>query len=391
MRISPIILTLLLATTALAQDQGKIQDVVSRSLDRYQPTDTTHRPAGIELLGEAQSQGPAVTLRQIARWSDADAEFFAPVADLVVVRLDESTHGTISIDQLRSLMHDAGVNLAHVQFAGARSCTVSRSDVVYDEKQALLEWFAGESAPPVDDTAQAALIDGIVVQLEARARSDQSIPTDAPLDSRDLRTILIEDLATRLGLDPSRLDLTFREQDLKTLALTEPLVKFAIEPQRQGNLGQVSWIVVAQAGPTTRRVSISALARAWQDQVIAKLPLAAGQTITESDVEVQRVLVDRLSDSPLLGYEAIVGQQAARDLRPGTVFDARTVRPVTLIKPNQIITIRLRVGTIEITSVATSLETGSFGQVIKARNEQTKQMFDVIVTGPQQGDVSGGS
>jgi hypothetical protein len=44
--------------------------------------------ATLELRGEAKVYGGEVKLKQVCRWSAADAATFAPVADLVIARLD---------------------------------------------------------------------------------------------------------------------------------------------------------------------------------------------------------------------------------------------------------------------------------------------------------------
>ena len=45
------------------------------------------RPAGtLELRQEATIYGPDVTLKQVCRWSDADAAVFTPIADLTLLQ-----------------------------------------------------------------------------------------------------------------------------------------------------------------------------------------------------------------------------------------------------------------------------------------------------------------
>ena len=59
-----------------------------------------------------------------------------------------------------------------------------------------------------------------------------------------------------------------------------------------------------------------------------------------------------------------------------------------LVKPGQLVTINLRKGTVELRSVARAMEEGSLGQTIRVRNENTRDVLDVTVTGAAGGAAS---
>src|SRR4051812_8604649 len=101
--------------------------------------------ATLELRGEVNVIGEEVKLKQVCRWTEADKAAFEPVADLVIFRLSrQSPYRTLTVRELRNSLHDAGVNLAVVRFAGATSATVARTDVKFDERTALNEWVAAK-------------------------------------------------------------------------------------------------------------------------------------------------------------------------------------------------------------------------------------------------------
>ena len=140
-----------------------------------------------------------------------------------------------------------------------------------------------------------------------------------------------------------------------------------------------------------KRVSINAVARAWQDQVVVAQPLAIHKVLDAADFTSQPVLVDSSPDKQLLHIDQCVGQEAAEDLQPGTVMTAQLVNPVALVKPGQLVTINLRRGSVGLRSVARAMEQGSLGQTIRVRNENTRDMLDVTVVGNQEarlGDAS---
>src|SRR5688572_3275237 len=81
--------------------------------------------ATIEVRSEATVIGSEVRLKQICRWSDADAGVMSRIGELVLARLsDRAAFRSISVQEIKGTLRDAGVNLATLNFVGATSCTV---------------------------------------------------------------------------------------------------------------------------------------------------------------------------------------------------------------------------------------------------------------------------
>jgi flagella basal body P-ring formation protein FlgA len=198
---------------------------------------------------------------------------------------------------------------------------------------------------------------------------------------------LTEDLAVRLDLPADQLQVSFNPKDERVLNLSEPQFRFNLEPARVRNLGEVEWNVLVVHDTATQKVPVAATARAWQNQVLVARPLSARQVIRPEDVAERRTLVDRVSDEPLLTLNQAVGQQASRDLRPGTVMTSRTVEAVPLVKPGQYVTITVYQGSIRVKAVGKAMEGGSYGQSIRVKNEATNDIYEVILTGPQEGTI----
>lgn len=379
-------------TAAIAAEppmQGQI--VTSKTVEHYVP-DARTRIASIELRGEASVTGGDVTLKQICRWPDADADSFAEVADLVVLHLSDKAFDTITIDQVQATLRDSGMNPALVNFAGAGTCTVSRSDVKPDEGSALRSWVGTapkRDAVTADDQMQADLVAAAArKQANAAGKGDgDAALSAAAAKTGDLRAQLIRDVATRLNLPVESLQVDFKPEDRKMLSLAAPF-EFGIEPQRYGDLGDTSWIVSVSSGEKVQRLRISAVARAWTEQLVLSKPLAMRQTVSESDFAVKRTLADKLSHDPLVTKDAAIGQQAARDLKAGTVLTSSLLAPVELVRSGQLVTVLMRRGTVEVKSVAVALQNGSAGQSIKVKNDVTNQVFQVTLTGPQTGTMS---
>jgi flagella basal body P-ring formation protein FlgA len=389
-----VILVLAWATQTLLHQWGFGQTVGASepAAEKFVPGSARFASgATIEIRSEATVVGAEVKLKQVCRWSDGDASIFAPIADLVLVRLGPSVpFRAITVNEIKTILRDAGVNIATVNFVGAGSCTIARSDVQFNEGEALQKWIDAHDdkteIAEAPSTQPATAPSALAVSQSDKAPVTQ--PTIAQNDNRTLRDLLTNDLAVRLGLPIETIQMSFNPQDERLLALSEPLFKFQIDPQRARDLGEVSWHVRVFADGTTQKATISATARAWQSQVVVTKPLSFKQVIRDADVIDRRTLIDHMTDDTVLDRSQVVGQQASRDLKPGVIVTGRLIDAVQLVRPGQFVTVVYRQGAIELKSVARALDGGAYGQTIRVKNESTKDIFEVILTGPQTASMS---
>lgn len=414
-----IALTLLAwATQTLLQQQGYGQALPpSPAPVRFVPHDGNIAGGTVELREDATVIGTEVTVRQVCRWSQRDDEAFAPIANLVLMRIaPESPYRSITLDEIKSTLHDAGVNLGRIRFVGATVCTISRRDVHFDEGDALRQWITAKEsaletaqaatpavsgAPPVPASAttpsqeapapssphRSALPQQAshpVITEPLAVRPSPADPADRPVFRR-LRDALIDSLAQETQLASEQLVVEFSPRDDHVLNLIEPHFRFHVSLTRGQSLGRVAWdVLIDSGGGDTQRVRITGTARAWQQQLVVTKPLAFKQIIREDDLIDRRTLVDQLPGSPLLQRSQAIGQMAALELKPGTVMTARMVDAVPLVRPGQLVTVSVLSGGIEIRSVARALQAGTNGQTVRVRNEATRDIYDVTMTGPQQ-------
>src|SRR6185503_816814 len=79
--------------------------------------------ATLELKPEVFVIGDQVRLKSVCRWADSDKAAFGPISELVLFRLSKSNpFRTLTVKELRDTLHEAGVNMAVIRFAGATSC-----------------------------------------------------------------------------------------------------------------------------------------------------------------------------------------------------------------------------------------------------------------------------
>jgi flagella basal body P-ring formation protein FlgA len=353
--------------------------------------------ATLELRPEVNLIGDEVKLKQVCRWADTDKAAFEPIADLVLFRLSQkSPYRTLTVREMRDTLHDAGVNLAVIRFAGATTCTVARTDVKFDERSALDQWIAAKdqsgAKPPLIESPTTQPLKATVMPAAvlAKAPVEAAVPAAAapPVAAevkpyKSLRDYLVTEVAERLNLPAAQLQFHFNPADEKVLNLAEPHFEFNVNPPRNRNLGEVTWDVTIVADGTSQKTSLTANVKAWESQLVVDKPLGYRQVIREDDLVDRRTLVDRIGEDPLVTREQVVGQMAGRELKLGTVLTARLIDPVILVKSGQLVSITLTQGAISAKSVARATEQGTIGQTIRVKNEVTNNMFDVVVTGPQ--------
>jgi flagella basal body P-ring formation protein FlgA len=360
--------------------------------ERFVPTRVAGPSAVLELRSEATVIGQEITLRQIARWDDRDKPMFDPVADLVVARVGpKEPFRSIKLDDLKQLLYDAGVNLGSIRFSGAMACTVTRSDVEFDERRALEQWALAKGAvqPEAPEVVDANRGEIAITDAPEAIPHQTTQPAEEETHAeptRTLKQLLLADLCQRLQIPADAVQLSFSKRDEKLLYLAEPQFGFVLTPKRVRNLGPVSWQVEISArnGIETQKVTIDAHARMWQHQIVTARAVNFGQILRAEDLEEARVLVDRLPEDKLITREQAVHHSAARQLPAGTVLTAKMVEAVPLVRRGQFVTITLKRGTVLIRTVARAMESGGYGQAIKVKNEATRDIYEVVITGPQE-------
>ena len=293
------------------------------------------------------------------------------------------------MQEIRETLRDAGVNTASINFAGSASCTVSRSDVDYSEKNGLQQWIEAKEAARATTLPASEQVAKLPTPTKAVASPAAPAIHSSEIEAvRTLRSALILDLANRLNVSPDLLQVSFKQTDEKVLNIAEPVFKYVIEPTGNRALGTVAWNVAINSaaelgGAASKKITITANAKLWQEQVVAVRPILFKQIIRTEDVMQRRTLVENVSDEPMLTIEQTVGQQAARELKPMMVLTGKMIDPVQLVKTGQLVTVTLEQGAVQLKTVVRAMEPGSLGQTIRVKNEATRDIYQVVLTGPQ--------
>ncbi|MCF4166579.1 flagellar basal body P-ring formation chaperone FlgA [Zavarzinia compransoris] len=97
-----------------------------------------------------------------------------------------------------------------------------------------------------------------------------------------------------------------------------------------------------------------------------------------------------LIDKPVSGHvggnvmtdaDAIVGMEARKPLRAGSTIAYSEVREPVLVPKGSLVTLRVSLPGIELTTMAKSMEQGALGEVIRVMNMSSMRSVQAVVTG----------
>jgi flagella basal body P-ring formation protein FlgA len=324
----------------------------------------------VELSNRVKASHDNITIGDVCRWSDQDSPMMEPFAGIVLMRLSDATGvRPVAISDIRSALRDAGANLISVHFTGAAKCAVTRGDVTPEEIAKALAVIE-EPAPAIQQ------------KVGAAAR-----PVVADIPQTPLRDLLVSRLIQQISLPADRVQIEFSPADQATLALTSPNCTFEIDSSNAAGLGDVAWQVIVKTRAAEKRITIAAKARAWEEQLVLTRPLSRGQQIIHSDVISRRELVEKLSRDPVFEREQLVGQNAARDMKAGDVLIAADAAAPVVVNAGQFMTVSMKIGGSTVQTVARAMDSGAKDKVVRAKNEATGQIYQVVITGPDVGRV----
>jgi len=234
-----------------------------------------------------------ITLRDVCKWSDHDAAVLEPIGDTLIAKIGSAPRvRAVTVDDVKSRLHDAGVNLSQLQFTGSARCAILVGDA---------------------------------------QESDLDLP--APGDK-----------SPGLAEEPA---------PIEAVVATQPVVEQA--PQF------------------------------FEEQLVLTRGLSRNQRIIASDITVKRVQLDAPSTRPSVSKDQLIGNCAARDLKPGDVFGPDDIKRPAAVTRGQFMTVALRVGKFDVETVARAMDTAARGEICRAKNEANGDVYRVLITAENEG------
>lgn len=283
---------------------------------------------------------------------------------------------TVTLGQVRDRLAQAGVNRAAWTLSGSAQCRVTRVagaarqiEEMSDQSRELREGLTG---PIV------------------------SVPEDQIPDS--LAGCIRSMLVTQFQPAGGRLTIEFDAADRSLLALRRPQFRFELAVKRSTDryidvIARIYAADSATSGQPESRVRQAAAEQLVKSSeirvnvdltapvVVARRTINRGQIVAADDVQLVMRQVP-LTSPALRKLEAAVGQEARRSIRADDLVNGDDLTPRALVHRNTLVTVWGRRGGVVIKTVGRAMEEGAYGQRILCRNEQSRQPFYAVVTGP---------
>ncbi|MFN4274946.1 MAG: flagellar basal body P-ring formation chaperone FlgA [Ferrovibrio sp.] len=134
-------------------------------------------------------------------------------------------------------------------------------------------------------------------------------------------------------------------------------------------------------------VRFTGRAQAVESLPVLKNRVAAGETITKSDIEWVKVPAGRYGGGYIDRVEDLIGQTPRRPLAAGRPLRSADIGKPEVITKNGLVTMVAQAPGLTITTTGRAIEAGSLGDVIQVMNLQSKKTVQATVIGMNQVQV----
>ncbi len=334
--------------------------VVSWLFPSLAPADD--RGSVVRLYPKAVVDGGQITLADI---SELQGEA-ASLAGRWIIASSPARGQAVAIDlaQVQAALSERGANLSQWIFRGPSQCVVSR--------------VRGE------DTAA-------TQPADTRGGSVTSVPATRPAPAvNTLEACLRTHLTNRLGKLGGTPVIQFSPAVARLLPLSQPTYRFEITDRTDRLLGMVTLEVTIREGKAIKQVvPVIAQVALRKSMVVSSRPLNRGETIALGDIALAEQTVEQVADMGVGDTAPFVGQRVKRFITRGERLSPRDIEPVPLVNRNDLVTVLVNRGGVQIKGVAKAMTAGGYGETVMLQNEASRLKFAAVVTGPRTAEVSG--
>ncbi|MCP4247625.1 MAG: flagellar basal body P-ring formation protein FlgA [bacterium] len=256
----------------------------------------------------------------------------------------------VTLDELRSFLAGAGVNMAETIVKGAAECGVSRPRVL-----------------PIPSATD-------VPAEHVKTGQNSPAPTT-------LRKAIIDYFEAELSRYEGRVEVDFGRTAAAWLDLAGPEYTFGFKRKTSRPLGLIDLEVhVLREGQRVQQIELQPVVAFKRNVVVARRAINQKAVIRADDVRVTEMSFDRLDKLGLADATRAVGQRAKRFVPPGTLLNPRDLETVPLVKRGQLVEVYSTVGGVSVVTAAKAVESGGHGDTIELRDPKRRgrHMFGVV-------------
>lgn len=137
--------------------------------------------------------------------------------------------------------------------------------------------------------------------------------------------------------------------------------------------------IVACDGPVPWSLRVPVQAQAIREVAVAALPIARNDILDKTALRIESRNVLTLPRGYFADLDAVIGQQATRAIRPGTVLAPGAIAPARLVRRGERVTVTAGTGAIAVRSEGIALADGAQGQHVSVRNPRSGRVVETEV------------
>jgi len=332
--------------------------------------------AGTISLRRSAESGEAIHLADVASLKGKDAQ---KLEKIEIARFrDGEQERVVSLSQVREALDQQDVNWGRLSITGFMECRVVNQQA--GNAQKTKDKPNGDTREPAAERSDAASSD-------PHSTANVSRAVEAG-QAGSLRQKIRRAIYRMSDAGRNALTIEFAERDAERLDQSILGKRYELEPRSSSALGRVPFAVrVYEGGRVADRFTISATVKRQVKAVVATQAISRGDPFEPGTTTLKAVSLER-DAQPITDSTLVEGQRADGMLRKGEVIYPEDVKSPTLVKRGQLITVRCLAGDLVVRTVARAQADGARGDVIKARNESSRETFTCKVTGPRRAVVN---
>lgn len=192
--------------------------------------------------------------------------------------------------------------------------------------------------------------------------------TQVSVTNYDIEEVVKAYIINHLSGDSEEIEIVFRNVPTR-LHFEGERFELAVNPDRgvslRGNLSLPVDIVVD--GKTTQRVIVSVRVRTFGEVLTTTRTIPRGTLYDPHDYIVQRVETTRLPDDVVTAPMQLMGKRTNRVIREGVLLRASYFEDIPVIKTGQVVTVRVQMGNVIVTTPAIARDDGGIGDIISVQ------------------------
>lgn len=312
---------------------------------------------GVRVYDVAGSDGPVVTLGQVA---ELEGDYANQFADVIVGTFeDDKARLELETAAILAAMKGEGARLGMIDFSGFSRCVVHRTF----------------NAPQRVESVKA---EPAAANFDARGGGAVTIHTPTTV-----RSLIEKQVAEETGLAPASLAVAFNDRDKALLAQSAVAGRYEVEPAGAVSLGRASFRVQAYDGTREKGEpsTVTATVRQRVLAVIATGEIKRNEMITRRRVKLSEVLIDDIAQPYLQETALVTGQVATTTIKPGELITSAQVALPVAVKRRSTVAVQYKTDGIKITFNGLAHDEGSVGDRIEVENTLTNERFMATVVG----------